>query len=257
MTEGKPRPWEQGQAGGSFGSWLRRQREVREISLREISDISKISLRYLEALEQDRFEILPNAVFTRGFLREYARFVGLDPDEVVNYFLSLQPDDGDEEAEGAATAPRRVGGKPLARVVAVVVVVLAVLGGILWFLSFEPKSEEEVPPMAPPSTQAVPTPEPSEPAGPKKPIRLSIDFDQKSWVEAFVDGVREVSELRVQGESLHLEASKEIRLVLNNAAGVSMELNGAVYEPKIKDDEPLVIDLSSVGSAGVEDSSAN
>lgn len=73
-----------------FGIWLRRQREAREISLREIADASKISLRYLEAFEQDRFELLPARVFVQGFLREYARYVGLDPDEVVNHYLASQ-----------------------------------------------------------------------------------------------------------------------------------------------------------------------
>ena len=87
----QPPPWNQGDGGeASFGLWLRRQREAREISLREIADSSKISLRYLEAFEQDRFDVLPAAVFTRGFLREYARFVGLDADEVVNHYLGAQ-----------------------------------------------------------------------------------------------------------------------------------------------------------------------
>ena len=69
----KVRPWQQGdEETASFGSRLRRQREVRDIGLREIADASKISLRYLEAFEQDRFEALPAVVFAKGFLREYA-----------------------------------------------------------------------------------------------------------------------------------------------------------------------------------------
>ena len=67
----------------SFGPWLRRQREIREIDLQEIADRTKISVRYLKAMEQDRFDLLPGTVFARGFLREYARYVGLSPDEVV------------------------------------------------------------------------------------------------------------------------------------------------------------------------------
>ena len=80
----------------SFGSWLRHQREARSVSMREIADNSKISLRYLEALEQDRFDVLPAPVFARGFLREYARVVGLNPDEVVNLYLVAI----EERAEG-------------------------------------------------------------------------------------------------------------------------------------------------------------
>ena len=75
---------------GSFGDWLRRQREMREISLRDIAERTKISLRYLEAMEEDRFDLLPAPIFAKGFLREYARYVGLSPDEVVNHYLSVQ-----------------------------------------------------------------------------------------------------------------------------------------------------------------------
>ena len=49
---------------------------MREISLRDIAERTKISLRYLEAMEADRFDLLPAPVFAKGFLREYARYVG-------------------------------------------------------------------------------------------------------------------------------------------------------------------------------------
>ena len=77
---GRP-PWDRGAEAetGTFGAWLRRQREMREISLRDIAERTKISLRYLEAMEEDRFDLLPAPVFAKGFLREYARYVGLSP----------------------------------------------------------------------------------------------------------------------------------------------------------------------------------
>lgn len=94
-----------------FGTWLRRQREARGVSLREIADSTRISLRYLEALETDRFDALPAPVFAKGFLREYARVVGLDPDEVVNLFLvaARSGQDPEDEAPPAATRRSRVG----------------------------------------------------------------------------------------------------------------------------------------------------
>ena len=63
----------------TFGDWLRRQREVREIGIRDIAERTKISFRYLEAMEADRFDLLPAPVFAKGFLREYARYVGSSP----------------------------------------------------------------------------------------------------------------------------------------------------------------------------------
>ena len=119
-------PWEQGSEADviSFGTWLRRQRELREISLREIADVTKISIRYLEALEQDRFDVLPAPVFAHGFLREYARYVGLDADEVVNSYLTAQKEAEPEEEADLAVVRRRDKKRPTGALLALVAVVL-------------------------------------------------------------------------------------------------------------------------------------
>jgi cytoskeleton protein RodZ len=106
----RSRPWhEGGEETVSFGTWLRRQREVRDISLREIADASKIGLRYLEAFEQDRFDALPAVVFAKGFLREYSKYVGLDADEVINHFLAAyeanRPESPEETGVKAVAEP--------------------------------------------------------------------------------------------------------------------------------------------------------
>jgi hypothetical protein len=61
----------------SFGENLRRERELRGIDLREIAEATKISVRFLQALEQDRLEILPGGLFPRAFVRQYAKHLGL------------------------------------------------------------------------------------------------------------------------------------------------------------------------------------
>jgi cytoskeleton protein RodZ len=67
----------------TFGGRLRREREMRGITLDEISESTKISRRHLEALETERFDQLPGAVFNKGFVRAYARFLGIDEDQAV------------------------------------------------------------------------------------------------------------------------------------------------------------------------------
>ena len=67
----------------SFGKYLRRERELREIPLEEISRQTKIALRTLTALEADRFAELPARPFLRGFVRAYAEAIGLDPKDAV------------------------------------------------------------------------------------------------------------------------------------------------------------------------------
>lgn len=71
----------------SFGETLKRERELREISLREISDATKINIRYLEALETNRFDKLPGGLFNKGFIRAYATFIGVDSETMVTSYL--------------------------------------------------------------------------------------------------------------------------------------------------------------------------
>ena len=87
----------------SFGDELKRERELRQISLREIAEATKISLRHLEAIERNDFDVLPGGVFNRGFVRAYAECIGVDPETMVNaYLLQLrsQADEGEPDGSG-------------------------------------------------------------------------------------------------------------------------------------------------------------
>jgi curved DNA-binding protein CbpA len=70
------------------GGVLKAYREARGIRLREIADTTKITLRYLEYIEADRYSALPAAVYLRGFLQEYARALGLDPRRTSEAYLT-------------------------------------------------------------------------------------------------------------------------------------------------------------------------
>jgi cytoskeletal protein RodZ len=70
---------------------LRRVRESRGIALREIALVSKIGLRFLEYIEEDRYRQLPATVYLRGFLHEYARALGLDPKRVADAYMACMP----------------------------------------------------------------------------------------------------------------------------------------------------------------------
>src|SRR4030095_422268 len=92
-----------GQLMSSFGESLRRERELRQISLREISEATKINLRYLDALERDDFRHLPGGVFNKGFVRAYAQFIGIDPETMVTAY---REEDGRQQSRAArAGAP--------------------------------------------------------------------------------------------------------------------------------------------------------
>src|SRR5437763_188190 len=73
---------------GAFGERMRREREMRGIKLEEIAESTKIGKRNLEALEQERFDQLPGGIFNKGFVRAYAKYLGLDEEQAVNDFLA-------------------------------------------------------------------------------------------------------------------------------------------------------------------------
>src|SRR5215212_9875136 len=121
MADRMPDHEPQGQGGASelasFGEELRKEREIRGISLKEIADATKISKRFLDALERNDHRTLPAPVFTRGFVREYARYVGLSSEDMVNrYNFAAAHDDRIEKPpqieKYPVTPPRDISPKP-------------------------------------------------------------------------------------------------------------------------------------------------
>jgi cytoskeleton protein RodZ len=108
-----------------FGEHLRREREMRGVSLDEISAATRISTRFLEAIEKDQWDQLPGGVFNRGFIRSIARFLGLDEDSLVaEYALGTTSD-----AQLRAARERPVEMPRNWRPAAAAVVVIALIGG--------------------------------------------------------------------------------------------------------------------------------
>ena len=76
----------------SLGARLKREREQRKITLEEISLSTKIGTRFLLAIEEDQFDQLPGGIFNKGFVKAYARSVGVDEAEAVaEYELAIAP----------------------------------------------------------------------------------------------------------------------------------------------------------------------
>lgn len=111
---------------------------MREISLREISEATKISIRILEAIESDNYKLLPGGVFNRNFLRAYADFIGIDPEKVVRKYqiqnagaedpgvlYEILPQGKEKEA------PRKISGKIILLFLAMLALALLVFF-LLW-----------------------------------------------------------------------------------------------------------------------------
>ncbi len=72
---------------GQFGDKLRRERELRGITLDEVAIATKIGTRNLRALEEEKFDQLPGGIFNKGFVKAYARYVGIDEEQAVGDYM--------------------------------------------------------------------------------------------------------------------------------------------------------------------------
>ena len=91
-------------ASAGFGEHLRREREMRGVSLDEIAGATRISTRFLEALEKEAWDRLPGGVFNRGFVRTVARFLGLEEESLLAEY-SLAKGEGNPPPPVSAELP--------------------------------------------------------------------------------------------------------------------------------------------------------
>lgn len=222
--------------GESLGAELRKQREIRGVTLKEIADATKISKRYLEALEHDDFAALPAAVFTRGFVREYSRYIGLNSEEMASRYSQLIG--APPETSATPMSGKKPEGLPFIRIdrnITVFAVLLVVFSAVMWWLSTKRGESHEAPPaptatVAPSIAPIVPT-EPvvssTAPASSPDKLELELKVLEDTWVILQIDGQPALNQVLRAGETRKLEAENEIRFeVVGNAGGLELSLNG-------------------------------
>jgi cytoskeleton protein RodZ len=116
---------------GTFGENLKREREMRGVSLDEISAATRIATRFLQAIENEQWDQLPGGVFNRGFVRAVAHYLGLDEENIVAEYV-LAAGDRQSVPVWTGSPPKVTTEQPwLAWIVAAVIVVALLAGG--WF----------------------------------------------------------------------------------------------------------------------------
>jgi len=151
-----------------FGSYLRHERELRGVSLDEIASVTKIHVRYLQALESNAFDQLPGEVFIKGFIRSYAKAIGSNVDELLVAYDETVGRERQEIRQKTRTESEEETQKQ-------VFLVNALVGGFLllflvfaiWFLTRTPPPK--------PGPQTMPAPAARAPEAPAQPETADAD----------------------------------------------------------------------------------
>ncbi|MEE9218573.1 MAG: RodZ domain-containing protein [Acidobacteriota bacterium] len=251
----------------SFGDELRCERELRQITLREVAEATKINLRFLEALENNDFDVLPGGIFTRGFIKSYARHIGLNEEAMINAFLmELKQQQQRAEPEppdllgppGGPPSPPRGAGRSV-RSITAAASLLAFFGlaFLLWTgvrhmgeeaaasRSRKPPQETGVAAPEPASVQSgtdlpvnasdpvpeqlLPAPAPERPAPPER-LEVSLTFQDRTWVRVLCDDQETINRTLEAGTFRRFTCLEEVSLSTTDARAVKVEINGTTLE---------------------------
>jgi len=244
----------------SIGERLRAGRERAGLSVAATAEKLHLDPKVIEALESDRFTELGASVYVRGHLRRYADFVGEPGVELVNAYTEREarpppPDLTQVPHPERRSDPRRLVA-PLVGLGCALVLALAiwwVLAGSRGVANSSPAAPSSEAPVTAPATSTLPavqvadspanapppattpvtteSPPPRQPVTPTRPTNLRLVLSSESWVEVYdASGERLFYDVASAGSVQSIQGRPPLRVVLGNAAAVSVQIDGQARE---------------------------
>jgi cytoskeleton protein RodZ len=234
----------------SLGKYLKKERESKKISLREVSKNIKVREPFLRAVEEDRLDLLPSPTYVKGFLSAYAKYLGLDPNEVILRYENFLKGEPITRPEALPERKMLWNKKYLWLIGGVIVVGLAVV----YFLFFQPSQPpiKPVPPKAEvkkPAPSPPPAPRAEKPSVPEEKTVLSLQLKaaERTWVSLQVDSQPEKEITLQPGEGISYRAMKQIQLIVGNAGGLDIIFNERRLERFGKSGEVFTLTFTPQG----------
>lgn len=229
----------------NFGAGFKRARESSGLPLEKIAAETRISTRFLVAIENEDFHLLPGGVFNRGFIRSYAERVGLNPEQALADYDRIssaveEPVEVLRNVERASMKKSERSLYPIAGgLLALLIIVFYVVtrNGSAGSVA-EPAATpapQPAPAAAPVATEPVAAPVPGPaiapapapaPAVETQPLVLDLNVKDLSWIKITTDGTVALSDNLQPGSKQHFTAKSSIDLMLGNAGGASFTING-------------------------------
>ncbi|MGB8910058.1 MAG: RodZ domain-containing protein, partial [Candidatus Cybelea sp.] len=212
----------------ALGERFRAAREARGLSLSDVAEQIRIRALYLAAIEDERWNAIGAAVYIRGFLRTYARFLGIDPEEAVAAFNRTQPAPAAVSAPEPAREPGSSRRGPLLIWIASAVAVLLIAFVVYNELTMRGTqvAANAVPASSAPSPPAANTPGPVVRApAVVKADSLAVVLSAPSWLRVTVDGNVSMEGTFPAGTSKTFHG-KNALVRIGNAGGVEVFVDG-------------------------------
>jgi cytoskeletal protein RodZ len=218
-------------ATGNFGERLKRERELREVSPSEIVSATRISLRFLEALENEDWDKLPGGIFNRGFVRSISQYLGLDEEDLLAEYDLAHGDQSEalQAVENRTPAPPRWIIAALAVGTLVVIAALVVAGVYGWqryFAYHHAKQSSSVISRSLEAAQPSSLSAGDPPRIPSAALDLSISTSAATRVRILADGKELLNSEIPAGQTRHFAAETVFQVSAADSSAVLLELNG-------------------------------
>ena len=212
-------------ARGNFGERLKRERELREVTPNEVVVATRISLRFLEALENEDWEKLPGGVFNRGFVRAIARYLGLDEENLLaEYDLARGDQSAPAAPENRIPQPSKWVALALA-LGALVLVIALVIAGVYGWRRYSVHRRAA-------SSSAIPLPSlAAESLANSAPLDLSVSTSKATHIRILADGKPVLDSEISAGQNRHFPAQTAFEVTAADSGAVLLELNGQAMPP--------------------------
>lgn len=236
----------------TLGSYLKREREQRNISLREIARHTRVKEYLLKAIEEDQYALLPTPTYVKGFLISYARYLGLNPDHILLRY------ERNSKRENLFHPEAQPANKTLWEIKYLWalggLVVIFFIASYFFFLHPSQTPKEPLPekPIVQEATHPVPPALPATPLVPKpeikkEPLSLQLKAVEETWVSVQVNSQPEKQMTFKPGEGVSYQATDRIRILIGNAGGLNLIYNGKPLERFGKSGEVVTVTFSSQG----------
>jgi cytoskeletal protein RodZ len=219
-------------AKGNFGERLKREREMREVTLEELTKATRISTRFLLALENESWDKLPGGVFGHGFVRTIARYLGLDEESLLSEYDMAR---GDKSQLEPAKPEERIPAPPKWIPVVAVLVVLLLAAGLFyagrygWRRYVAHRAAKQS--AASLSSQVPSQSSSSSPGSSDFSLDLSVSTSAAAHVRVLADNKPLLDSDLPAGETRHFFAHQQFEVTAGDSSAVLLELNGQAMPP--------------------------